>query len=382
MDLSLTDEQARFRHKVHDFARHELKPYAAERDRTGEFPWDSLKKMGQLGYLGMPIPKEYGGLGLDTISYLIGIEELSAACGSTGVITAVHTSVGTYPIYLFGTEEQKKKYVTTLARGEILGAFAITEPGAGSDAGSIATTAQPIDGGNEGYLLNGTKVFITNGTSAGTVIVIAVTDKTKGHRGLSAFIVEKGTPGFKVGMGESKLGLHASETSELIFENCEVPRENLLGADGDGFKISMITLDASRIGIAAQALGTARAAFEECIGFARSHISNTKPLNKHQGIQFVLADMATQLEAARLLMYKAADMKDRNMPYTKEASMAKVFASEVAMHITNTASRIMGEFGFSITSPMERYLRDIKVSEIYEGTSEIQRLIIAKQLLK
>jgi butyryl-CoA dehydrogenase len=382
MNLSLTEEQFQFQTELRNFAQHEVAPFAAEFDKTGTFPWDTLKKMAAKGYLGIPIPKEYGGLGLDTICYLIALEELSCACSATGVITAVHTSVGTYPIYLFGSEEQKQKFVIPLAKGEKLGAFALTEPAAGSDAGAIATIAEPnINNPNE-YILNGSKVFITNGTSAESVIVIAVTDRSKGLKGISAIIVEKGTPGFSIGQGEEKLGLHASEASELIFDNCIIPKDNLLGTPGDGFKISMITLDAARLGIAAQALGVAKAAFFECLRYVKGNNFNGKPLSKMQSIQFTLADMTTELEAARLLMYKAAYLKDNNKAFTKEASMAKVLATENAMKFINITSRLMGEFGYTKRSPMERFLRDVKVMEIYEGTSEIQRLIISKQLMK
>ena len=381
MDLLLTEDQMQFRSKVREFAKAEILPYSAEYDRLGEFPWATLKKMGEIGLLGIPIPKEYGGLGLDTISYLIGVEELSAACGSTGVITAVHTSVGTYPIYLFGTEEQKQKFVKPLAKGEILGAFALTEAEAGSDAAAIKATAVRRGGKHKGFVLNGRKIFITNGNSAGIVIVLAITDKSKDHKGISAFIVEKGAPGFKYGSEEQKMGLHASEATELVFENCEVPAENLLGEEGNGFLISMITLDGGRLGIAAQALCVARAAFEESLKYSKTKKQAGKLLYRHQNIQFLFADMSTKLEAARLLMYNAAFLKDQNVRYTWQSAMAKLYSTEVAMQIVNTASWIMGEFGYTQRSPMERYLRDVKVTEIYEGTSEIQRLIIAKQLL-
>jgi alkylation response protein AidB-like acyl-CoA dehydrogenase len=335
------------------------------------------------GLLGIPIPVEYGGLGLDSISYLIGIEEISFGCGSTGVITAVHTSVGTYPILLFGTKEQKQKFVRPLATGEKIGAFALTEPAAGSDASAIQTIAtRSGSSGDDGYILNGGKIFISNGKAAGVVIVLAATDKTKGHHGISAFIVEKGTPGFNYGVEEEKLGLHASEASELIFDNCFVPAENLLGSEGDGFKISMISLDAGRLGIAAQALGVARAAFTVSLRFAKENVLFGQQLSKQQSIQFMFADMATELESARLLMYKAAYLKDQNKRYTKESAMAKMYASEVAVRVTNNASKIMGEFGYTKRSPIERYLREAKVTEIYEGTSEIQRIIIAKNILR
>jgi alkylation response protein AidB-like acyl-CoA dehydrogenase len=379
MNLTLTEDHLTFRTEVSEFARNVVAPRAAELDRTGEFPSETLKQMAAKGYLGIPIPTEFGGLGKDTISYLIAVEELSSACGATGVITSVHTSVGTYPIYLFGNDEQKEMFVKPLARGEKLGAFALTEPQAGSDAAGITSTAEKS--GN-GYVLNGSKVFITNGASGDCVIVLAITDKSAGRHGITAFIVEKGMDGFSYGNDEEKMGLHASEATELILENCEVPAENLLGSEGDGFKIGMVTLDAGRLGIASQALGVARAAFEESLRFTRSAIRDGRPLNKHQNIQFMFADLATDLEAARLMMYRAAHMKDQGVRYTKEAAMAKVFGTEVAMRTVNRVSQVMGEVGYTRRSPMERYLRDVKVTEIYEGTSEIQRLIIAKHLLK
>lgn len=382
MDLSFTEEQLRFQAELRDFARDEVAPHARELDSIGEFPWEIINLMAAKGYLGIPIGTEYGGLGKDTISYLLAIEELSCACGTTGVITAVHTSVGTYPIYQLGTEEQKQTYVKPLAKGEKLGAFALTEPQAGSDAAGIALTAERKGGKREGFILNGSKMFITNGTSAGVVIVIGITDKSKARDGISAFIVEKDTPGFRYGGDEQKMGLHGSEATELIFENCEVPYQNLLGEEGEGFKISMISLDGGRLGIAAQALGVARAAFFEALKFAKITHRAGKPLFNSQAIQFMFADMTTELEAARLLMYKAALLKDQNKRFTKESAMAKVYASEVAMRVVNFASCIMGEYGYSKRSPMERYLRDVKVTEIYEGTSEIQRLIIGKNLLK
>jgi butyryl-CoA dehydrogenase len=381
MELSLTEEQLRFQNEVREFVDNEIVSRAVEADRKGRFPWETLKVMATRGYLGIPLPTEYGGLGKDTISYLIAIEEISRGCGATGVITAVHTSVGTYPIYLFGTDEQKQKFVPPLASGQRIGAFALTEPEAGSDAAAISTFAQPTED-KSGYILNGSKTFISNGSAAETMIVLALTDKSDPKHGISAFIVEKGINGFTVGAEEHKMGLHASEATELIFENCEIPIENRLGAEGDGFRIGMITLDIGRLGIAAQALGVATAAFNEVYKYAKSKLRAGKPLIKYQGLQFMFADLATELEAARLLMYRAGYLKDSGAKFTKEASMAKVFATDVAMRVVNKTSNVMGEYGYTKRSPMERYLRDVKVTEIYEGTSEIQRLIIAKQLLK
>ncbi len=382
MNFSFNDDQLSFRDEVREFTKREITPYATELDQKGDFPWKIIKKMSQKGYLGIPFPEEFGGLGRDTISYLIAIEEFSKGSSAVGVITTVHTSVGTFPIYLFGTEEQKLKFLTPLARGEKLGAFALTEPQAGSDAAAICTTASKPTPENRSFILNGSKIFITNGNSAEILIIVAITDKSKTRSGISAFIVEKGTPGFSVAGEEQKMGLHASEATELVFENCEIPTENLLGQEGDGFKVSMVTLDTGRLGIAAQALGVAQAAFEESLRFSRVNHLNGKPLNKHQSIQFMFADMATELEAARLLMYKAAFLKDQNLRFTQESAMAKVFATEVAMKVTNRAMNILGELGYTDRSPLERYLRDVKVTEIYEGTSEIQRLIIGRNLLK
>lgn len=381
MELSLTEEQLQFQAQVREFVNREVAPRATQADRTGEFPWEILKMMSPMGLLGIPIPVEYGGLGLDSISYLIAIEELSRGCGATGVIAAVHTSVGTYPIYQFGSEEQKLEYVISLANGNKIGAFALTEAEAGSDASAITTTAEKSKDGKS-YILNGSKIFISNGSAAEVIIVLALTNRSNPKKGISAFIVEKGTPGFEVGGEEHKMGLHASEATELIFDNCEIPQGNLLGAEGDGFKIGMISLDGGRLGIAAQALGVAQAAFEEALKFSKNQLQSGKPLNKHQNIQFLFADVNTELEAARLLMYRAAHLKDQGQRFTKEASMAKVFATDVAMRTVNKTSQIMGEYGYTRRSPMERYLRDVKVTEIYEGTSEIQRLVIAKNLLK
>ncbi len=379
MDLSLTADQQEFQNELHEFSKQYIAQNSIVLDRTGDFPWENLNRMSQRGYLGIPIPQELGGLGRDSISYLIALEEISTYCGSTGVITAVHTSVGTYPIFLFGTEEQKDKYVIPLAKGETLGAFALTEPAAGSDASAIQTYAARK---NDGYELNGGKVFITNGRAAGVVVVIAITDKSKGRNGISAFIVEKGTSGFNYGVEEQKLGLHASEATELVFDNCYIPMENRLGSEGDGFIISMVTLDGGRLGIAAQALGVARGAMEDTLKLTKVLQNNGIPISKQQGIQFMFADMATEIEAARLLMYKAAFLKDQNMPYTKESAMSKMYASEVAMRVTNKCSRLLGELGYTRRTSIERYLREAKVTEIYEGTSEIQRLIIARELMK
>jgi len=379
MDFNPTKEQEMIRAMVSEFAEKEVKPLASEIDTTGEFPWETIKKMAKLNLLGLPIPTKYGGAGVDTISYVIAVEEISKRCASTGVIMSVHTSVGTYPIYLFGTEEQKQKFVVPLAKGERIGAFALTEPGAGSDAAAAQTTAV-----REGdyYIINGSKIFITNGGVAGSVIVMAMTDKSKGHRGLSAFIVEEGTEGFTLGSKEKTMGMIGSDTTELVFENCLAPKENILAEEGMGFKIAMKALDAGRIGIAAQALGIAEAALDESIKYSKEREQFGKPIAKFQAIQWMIANMACEIEAARMLIYHAAYLKDKGASYTKEAAMAKCYASEVAMQTTIKALQIHGGYGYTKDYPVERFFRDAKVTEIYEGTSEIQRLVIASNLLK
>ncbi len=379
MDFRLTTEQDMIKTMVSEFAEREVKPRAAEIDLSCEFPWDTIKKMAQLNLLGLPFPKNLGGAGVDTISYATAVSEISKRCASTGVIMSVHTSVGTYPIYLFGTEEQKQKFVVPLAKGEIIGAFALTEPSAGSDAASIQTTA--VREGDH-YVLNGSKIFITNGGVAGTVIVMALTDKSKGHRGMSAFIVEKGTEGFTLGSKESTMGVHGSDTSELVFENCRVQEENLLGTEGMGFNIGMKALDAGRIGIAAQALGIAEAALEESIRYSKEREQFGRPIAKFQAIQWMIANMATEIESARMLIYNSGYLKDRGAQFSMEAAMAKCYASEAAMRATTAAIQIHGGYGYTMDYPVERFFRDAKITEIYEGTSEIQRLVIATNLLR
>lgn len=378
MDFRLTKEQEMIRAMVSEFADREVKPRAAEIDLSCEFPWDTINKMARLNLLGLPISPDYGGAGVDSISYAIAVEEISKRCASTGVIMSVHTSVGTYPIYLFGTEEQKERFVVPLAKGEMIGAFALTEPSAGSDAASIQTTA--VRDGDH-YVLDGSKIFITNGGVAGTVIVIALTDRSKGHRGMSAFIVEKDTEGFSIGSQENTMGMHGSDTSELVFENCRVPVENMLGGEGMGFKIGMKALDGGRIGIAAQALGIAEAAMEESIRYSKEREQFGKPIAKFQAIQWMISAMATEIEAARMLVYSAAYLKDTGKGYTREAAMAKCYAAEVAMRATTKALQIHGGYGYTMDYPVERFFRDAKITEIYEGTSEIQRLVIASNLL-
>ncbi len=379
MRLTFTEEQLMFQRVVRDFARKELAPRAAELDATGRFPTENLRRMAELGLMGIPVPEEYGGAGADFISYIIAIEEISYACASTGVILAVHTSLGTLPILYFGTEEQKQRFVPRLARGEWLGAFALTEPQAGSDASRLRLRARPE---GDYYLLNGTKIFITSGGHADVYLTFATLDPEKGTKGITAFLVEKDTPGFRVGKVEKKTGLNASATTELIFEDARVPARNRLGAEGEGFKIAMSLLDRGRIGIGAQALGIARAAFDQALNYAGQREQFGQPIARFQGLQWYLADMATKIEAARLLVYRAASLQQAGLSCTREASMAKLFASDTAMEVTTRAIQIFGGYGYSREYPVERLWRDAKVTQIYEGTNQIQRLVIARQLLR
>ncbi|WP_312562393.1 acyl-CoA dehydrogenase [Anaerospora sp.] len=375
----LTDEQQDLQKMVQEFVKKEIAPKAAYYDHTEEFPWDSIQKMAALGLMGIPVPDAYEGTELDTLSYMLTIEEVSKACAATGAILAVHTSAGTMPILLFGTEEQKQKYIPALAKGKKLGAFALTEPGAGSDASRVTTTAV-LDG--DSYVLNGTKCFITNGGAAETYVVFASTDRTKGVKGITGFIVEKGTPGFVIGKKEEKMGIRASSTTELIFENCRIPKENLLGKIGEGFKIAMVVLDGARIGIGAQAVGIAQGAYEEALQYAKVREQFGKPIAAQQAVSFMLADMAIEIEAARQLVYHAAALKDAGRPYGKEAAMAKTFASDVAIKVALDAVQIMGGYGYSREYPAERMLRDAKITQIYEGTNQIQRVVIAGHILR
>lgn len=377
MELRFTEEQEMIRDMVRDFAKIEIEPFI-ERMEEGQFPREILKKMGELGLMGTTAPESLGGSEMDFTSYIIAINELSKVSAVIGVILSVHTSVGTNPILYFGNEAQKQKYVPKLASGEYLGAFCLTEPNAGSDAGALKTRAVK-DGDN--YVINGSKVFITNGGEAEVYIVFASTDLEKGSRGISAFIVEKDTPGLIIGKDEHKMGLHGSRTVQLTFENMVVPAANLLGVEGEGFKIAMANLDVGRIGIAAQALGTAQAALEAATNYAKERIQFGKPIAANQGVGFKLADMATAVEAARLLVYRAADLRSKGLPCGKEASMAKLFASKTAMDVAIDAVQIFGGYGYTKDYPVERYFRDAKVMEIYEGTSEIQRLVISKHLM-
>lgn len=377
MEFTLSKEHEMIRKTFREFAEKEIKPIAGEIDKTGEFPWKTVKKMGELGMFALPFPKEYGGAGADTLSYIIGVEEISRVCGSHGITYAAHVSLGTSHILEEGTEEQKGKYLPPLISGEKLSAWGLTEPNAGSDAGGTQTTAV-LD--KDEWVINGTKIFITSGHVADTVVIIAVTDRSKGMRGTSAFIVEKGTKGFSCGTAEEKLGLHGSVTSELVFEDCRIPKENLLGKEGEGFKAALKILDGGRISIGAMALGIAQGALDESIKYSKEREQFGKPIAKFQAIQWMIADMATEIEAARYLVYKTAWLKDRGVRYTKESAMCKLYASEVAMRATTKAVQIFGGYGYTRDYPVERFFRDAKLTEIGEGTSEIQRLVIARQL--
>ncbi|WP_445613254.1 acyl-CoA dehydrogenase [Geobacillus sp. YF-1] len=379
MQFRLTEEQEMMRQMVREFAAAEIAPFV-ERMEQGEFPRPILTKMAELGLMGITVPEQYGGAGMDFISYIIAIHEISKVSPTVGVILSVHTSVGTNPILYFGTEDQKRKYVTKLARGDYLGAFCLTEPSAGSDAKSVKTRA--VRRGAH-YILNGSKIFITNGGEADTYIVFARTNpEESGSRGISAFIVEKGTPGMAIGKDEKKMGLHGSRTVTITFEDAEVPAENLLGQEGEGFTIAMANLDAGRIGIAAQALGIAEAAVEHAAEYAKGRIQFGKPIAEQQGIAFKLADMATAAEAAKWLVYRAAWLRAQGLPCGKEAAMAKLFASQTAMDNAIEAVQIFGGNGYTKDYPVERLFRDAKITQIYEGTSEIQRIVISKHLTK
>jgi len=383
MDLALNEEQEMIRKMARDFAQNEVAPVAAELDERHEPPLANLKKMAELGFMGLAIPEEYGGIGTDSVSYVIAIEEISKACASTGVILAVHNSLGSHGLVAFGAEEQKRKFLTPLASGQWIGTFGLTEPETGSDAASIKTRAV-LDG--DEYVINGTKQFITSAPFAHLFVIFAVTDPSKGHRGLSAFLVEKDTPGFSLGREENKMGIRAASTCGLVFEDCRVPVVNRLGEEGEGFKVAMASLDAGRIGIAAQAVGIAQGAYEAALAYAKERHQFGQPIAEFQGIQWMLADMATRIEAARLLTYQAALAKDRakktGKRYSKEAAMAKLFASETAVWVTQKAVQIHGGYGYIKEYAVERYYRDAKITEIYEGTSEIQRIVIAHQILR
>jgi len=377
MDFRLSEEHEMIRKMVRDFAEKEVAPSAAERDEEERFDRGIFEQMAELGLTGIPWPEEYRGIGSDFLAYVIAVEELSRVCASTGVTLSAHLSLASWPIYKFGTEEQKQKYLKPLAQGKKIGAYCLTESGSGSDAGAMKTTAKKE---GDHYVLNGSKIFITNGGVAEIYIVFALTDPERKHKGVSAFIVEKDFPGFKVGKKESKLGIRSSPTTEIIFEDCIVPAENLLGEEGQGFKIAMMTLDGGRNGIAAQAVGIAQGALDAAVAYAKERHQFGKPIIANQGISFKLADMATAVEAARLLTYQAAWLESNGLPYGKASAMAKLFAGDTAMKVTTEAVQIFGGYGYTKEYPVERFMRDAKITQIYEGTQEIQRLVISRML--
>ncbi|MEA4922601.1 MAG: acyl-CoA dehydrogenase [Eubacteriaceae bacterium] len=374
MNFELTKEQEFVRKMVREFAETEVEPIAADIDAEHRFPEETVEKMAKYGLLGVPFPTEYGGAGGDHISYAITVEELSRVCGSTGVICSAHTSLCCWPIFNWGDEDQKKKYLPDLLSGKHLGAFGLTEPNAGTDASGQQTRAVK-DG--DSYVLNGAKVFITNGGYADVFVVMAMTDKKKGNHGISAFIVEKGDEGFSIGKTEDKMGICASSTTELIFQNCRIPADRMLGGEGDGFKVAMSTLDGGRIGIASQALGIAQGAFDVTVDYMKARKQFGKRLSQMEALQFEIANMKTQIEAARLLIYQAADYKDKHLAYGPKSAMAKLFAAETAMYVTTKAVQLHGGYGYTKDYPVERMMREAKITEIYEGTSEVQKIVIA-----
>ena len=377
MDFNLSREHQLIRKMMADFTETEVKPIAAETDKTSQYPRENIEKLFDLGVMGMCIPKEYGGCGADPLAAAICVEELSKQCASTGDIVATHNGLCCDPILTHGTEEQKAKYLPMLTTGHVLGGMGITEPNAGSDASKSQTEAK-LEGDH--YVINGSKIFITNGPDAGVFVIFAMTDKSKGNKGLSAFIIENTFPGFSVGKVEDKMGLHGVHTSEIVFTDMIVPKENLLGKEGAGFKICMQTLDTGRIGIAAQALGIAEGAMAEAIEYTKGRVQFGKPISKFQNTQFTFADMEMGCEAGRLLTYQAAVMKGAGVRYTKEAAMAKLFCSEHAMKTTTKALQMFGGYGYTKDYPMERMMRDAKITEIYEGTSEVQRIVISANM--
>jgi len=380
MDFELTDEQELVRETVREFAEAELAPVAGEVDRDHRFPEEVLPKMAGMNLMGMPYPEEYGGAGTDYVSYMIALEEVARACATTSVIMTAHTTLATFPIYRFGNQAQKDKYLPDMCSGRRLGAFALTEPAAGTDAAAGTCTAVLKD---DSYVLNGSKIFISNAPFAEVYIVFAKSDPdAKGTRGMSAFIVERDTPGFSVGEAEHKLGIRGSSTPPLYFTNCLVPRDALLGEEGEGFKVAMQTLDGGRIGIGAQAVGIAQAALDAAVAYAKERIQFGKPIATLQAIQWMLADMATEVDAARLLVRRAAFNIDRGLPYSTEGAMAKLFASETATRVAGKAIQIHGGYGYTESYPVERHYRDAKITEIYEGTSEVQRMVIARAALR
>lgn len=379
MDFSLSKKEILFQQMIREFAEKEVKPLAAEVDEEERFPVETVEKMAKLGLMGIPFPVEYGGAGGDNVMYSMAVEELSKVCATTGVIVSAHTSLCASPIYEFGTEEQKKKYLPKLCSGEWVGAFGLTEPNAGTDASAQQTMAVE-DGDN--YILNGSKIFITNAAYANVYIVMAMTDKSQGTRGISAFIVERDFPGFSIGKKEKKMGIRGSATCELIFENCVVPKANLLGKLGEGFKIAMKTLDGGRMGIASQALGIAQGAMDETVKYVKERKQFGRAIGQFQNTQFQMADLQVKIQAARLLVRMAAWKKDKKMPYSVDSAQAKLFAAETAMEVTTKAVQFHGGYGYTREYPIERMMRDAKITEIYEGTSEVQRMVISAALLK
>ena len=372
--FNLSEEHIQLQQTFREFAENEVKPLAKELDETERFPTETVQKMAEMGMMGLPIPEELGGSGVDQLGYVLAVEELSKVCATTGFILSAHTSLCCWPIMTFGTEEQKEKYLKPLASGQKLGAFALTEPSAGTDASMQKSTAV-LDGDH--YILNGNKVFITNAGAADVFIVFAMTDKEQGTRGITAFILERDMPGFTMGKPENKMGLRASSTCELVFDNVRVPVENRLGAEGKGFKIAMATLDGGRIGVGAQAVGIAQGAIDEAVKFTKERIQFGRRISQFQNTQFTLADMQTRTDAARMLVWRAAAAEQEGQPYTHLAAMAKLFASETASYVTNRAVQLCGGYGYTKDYPVERMMRDAKVTEIYEGTSEVQRMVIS-----
>lgn len=379
MDFQFTEEQTLLKQSAKDFAKEYCAPIAAEIDQTGRYPAETIKELAAHDFMGMPYPEEYGGAGADYLSYILAVEEISKVCASTGIIYSAHCSLGLWPIYKWGSEHLKQKYLIPLCKGEKLGAFALTEPGAGTDAASGTCTAMLT---GEEYVLNGTKCFITNGGVADFYTVFALTDPSQGIKGLSCFVIEKDLPGFEIGKHEQKMGIRGSQTTELIFKDCHIPKENLVGEEGKGFKYAMQTLDGGRVGVAAQALGIAQGALEEAVKFAKERVQFGKPIATKQAIQWMLADMETQIQAARLLVYNAAAAKDRGVPFSKEAAIAKLFAAEAADYVCTKAVQVHGGYGYIQDFPVERFYRDAKICSLYEGTSEVQRMVISGALLR
>ena len=381
MEFNIPKTHELFRQMIREFVEKEVKPLATELDEEERFPVETVKKMAEIGIMGIPIPTQYGGAGGDNLMYAMAVEELSRACGTTGVVVSAHTSLGSWPILKFGTEAQKQKYLPKMASGEWIGAFGLTEPNAGTDASGQQTTAV-FDEEKQEWIINGSKIFITNAGYAHVYVVFAMTDKSKGVKGISAFIIESGTPGFSIGKKEKKLGIRGSATCELIFEDVRIPKENLLGDLGKGFKIAMMTLDGGRIGIASQALGLAQGALDEAVQYVKERKQFGRALSKFQNTAFQLANMEVKVEASRLLVYKAAWNESNHLPYTEDAARAKLVAAETAMEVTTKAVQLFGGYGYTREYPVERMMRDAKITEIYEGTSEVQRMVISGNLLK